>query len=240
LEDVLHVDEPEAQRPGTICHRVHAGSLFAIRRLAQEPVLSVFQAGSPLRRALEFCQPADFMPVLIRQFNKLNDADACSRFAEFAGTQGWQASPRIWNIAYGKPALQSSTNADSRFADPAEEARGGNNGDVTEKLNFHTAFETDPWWQVDLQAIHRIHEVALYNRLDLPERCVNVTLSVSANGEVWQLAAVKLDGKIFGGADGNPHSWHFAPPITARFVRVTLIGETYLHLNQIEIFGEPA
>jgi hypothetical protein len=240
LQHLLHVNEPAANEPGTMCHRVHGGSLFAMRRLVHEPVLSVFDPGSELRRLLGFCQPADFMPVLIRQFNKLNDFDASRRFAELAASSGWQATPRLWNIAYGKLALQSSTNSDSKFADAAEEARGGNNGDVSPKFNFHTASEADPWWQVDLQALHLIHQVAVYNRLDLPERCVNMTLSVSANGQGWQLAAAKLDGQIFGGADGRPHIWHFTTPLCARFARITLIGETYLHLNQIEIFGEPA
>jgi len=240
LHDALHINDPAAHTPGTIRHRVHAGATFAMRQLIHYPALSVFDDISELRRRMAHCAPEHFLPVIAREINKLGDASARAQFNALARSKDWIAEDLLWNIAYGKPATQSSTDAASQYKIPEEDARGGNNGIINGKYGFHTAFEADPWWQVDLQTPHHITEAVLFNRLDLPQRCIHLSLSVSLNETDWQLAAVKLDGKLFGGADGNPFRWHFTEGIIARFVRITLIGEGHLHLDEIEIFGVSA
>jgi hypothetical protein len=141
------------------------------------------------------------------------------------------------NIALGKPALISSIWRELPERDRARAAGGGNNGRITGEAGFHTEFEQEPWWQVDLQGAYEIARVVLYNRLDIPERCTRVALSGSLDGEAFFLMRVKLDDAMFGGADGHPYVFELSPAVAARFVRVTMIGEGFLHLDEIEVFA---
>ena len=70
------------------------------------------------------------------------------------------------NVALKRPALQSSTSAWSWHEDPAVDAAGGNDGQVTGYFSFHTEFERNPWWRADLGELQPITQVYVYNRLD--------------------------------------------------------------------------
>ena len=48
---------------------------------------------------------------------------------------------------------------------------------------------------------------------------------------------MKLDADLFGGADGKPYVFDFEPPFNARFLRITLIGHNFLHLDEVEVYG---
>ena len=140
------------------------------------------------------------------------------------------------NLALGRPALVSSVGAGETEQDPARHAAGGNNGRVTGHYGFHTAEEQDPWWQVDLEAVREIGRVSVFNRMDLPGRCTRMALFSSLDGQGWTMRAAKLDGALFGGADGKPYV--FAPaPFQARFVRVGMIGEGVLYLDEVEVYA---
>ncbi len=140
------------------------------------------------------------------------------------------------NLALGRPALVSSVWEGEAEQDPARNAAGGNNGKITGHYGFHTAHEHEPWWQVDLGAAHEIGRVVVYNRMDLPERCTRMALYGSPDGEGWVMHAAKLDGSLFGGADGHPYVFE-PPPLRARFLRVGMIGEGFLHLDEVEVYA---
>lgn len=143
-----------------------------------------------------------------------------------------------FSVARGKPALVSSVSEYSRSQDPAIEARGGNDGIIDGTCGFHTAFETDPWWQVDLENKYQVSTVQVYNRLDMKWRCTRMTLFFSDDGENWTLVGLKLDDTEFGGADGFPHIFKLSPSISTRYVRVRMLGDGFLHFDQIEVFRE--
>ncbi len=107
------------------------------------------------------------------------------------------------NLALGQPALVSSVWEGEAEQDPARNAAGGNNGKITGHYGFHTAYEHDPWWQVDLGAPREIGRVAVFNRMDLRERCTKLALYGSPDGQNWIMQAAKLDGSLFGGVDGQ-------------------------------------
>ena len=65
------------------------------------------------------------------------------------------------NLAFGKPAWQSSTLA-QRFATQAVD--GNRDGDFRERSCSLTAVDEVPWWLVDLQAEHKVVRVAITNR----------------------------------------------------------------------------
>ena len=141
------------------------------------------------------------------------------------------------NLAFGQKATQSSVCEWSPKPTPEADARGANNGDITGAPGFHTGFEAEPWWQVDLGAQTMVALVVVYNRMAFPERCTRMTVSGSADGVHWALRGAKLDGVLFGGVDGHPYIFRFSPPFPARFVRVAMIGEGFLHLDEVEIYG---
>ena len=120
-------------------------------------------------------------------------------------------------VSRGRPSRSSSTSQWSWSQDVELEASGGNDGLLNGCCGFHTAYEQNPWWQVDLGAPHAIGRVTIYNRLDLPERCVNFDVLVSDNGVSWQTIFRNRDGKFFGGADGNPFRCSFPEPPFGRY-----------------------
>jgi hypothetical protein len=140
------------------------------------------------------------------------------------------------SVALKKPALVSSVSQYSRSQDRAIEAQGGNDGIINGHCRFHTDFELNPWWQVDLEACIIINSVVLYNRMDAKNRCNKVALLASNDLDTWTLIAVKLDSIEFGGVDGHPYVFSISPSIKARYIRIQLIDFGYLHLDQIEVF----
>ncbi len=65
------------------------------------------------------------------------------------------------NVATSGKASQSST----AYEGPPEYAIDGNTeGDFEQKSVTHTATQNDPWWQVDLAAVHPIDRITVWNR----------------------------------------------------------------------------
>ncbi len=147
------------------------------------------------------------------------------------------------DVALGKPCAQSSV-PDWLAAENATACAGrATSGEIGASYAFHTDLETDPWWQVDLLRRHAIAEVRIYNRMDHSQhvgRAANLQIWLSDDGEAWRHALRKDDGIAFGGIDGRPLRWRPRTPEAARFVRISLIGRQYLHLNQVQVFGPEA
>jgi len=240
VEGALHLDEAASLRPGTISHPVLGGQAFAEKWLKSEAPDDIFDPGSNLRRRLAFCAPEDFVVPLLRRLRAQATPPAEVLITALAAELGWPAAHLAPNRALNRPATQSSVSQWSNEPTPEADARGANNGRITGRAGFHTAFEDSPWWQVDLGAGFAVERVVVYNRMDLRERCTRLSISGSVDGDAWTLRGAKLDGALFGGLDGKPYVFHFSPHFTARFIRLTLIGEDFLHLDEIEIYGEPA
>jgi hypothetical protein len=145
------------------------------------------------------------------------------------------------NLALRKPATQISVDQWSAGRSPQEDAAGAVNGRVDGRRKFHTALEDNPWWQVDLGGFETIHEIRIYNTTeDTAFRFKNFSLSVSIEGEFWIEIARKEDNAVVGGIIGGPYVWNGPGTAWARFVRITLLGRDYLHLDQVEVYGSPA
>lgn len=140
------------------------------------------------------------------------------------------------NLALGKFASQSTTATEwggnwnaSRGVD------GVKTGNIFDG-GFHTDYEENPWWQVDLGARHSLSYALLYNRQDCCiERAKTLEVLLSNDGQSWQ-SVYKHDGSVFGGADGHPLRVELGCQ-KARFLRVQLRETNYLHLDEVEIFG---
>jgi hypothetical protein len=235
-----HLNEAAATEPGTIAHPVLGGAAFAATLVNGKTPEDIFEPGSELRRRLAFCEPEDFVIALLRRLRAQPAPPAEARIAALAAELGWPAALLAPNRALNRPATQSSVSAWSNCPAPEADARGANNGRITGGAGFHTAFEDSPWWQVDLGADFAVARAVVFNRMDLCDRCTRFSISGSSDGQNFTLRAAKLDAALFGGLDGKPYVMNFSPPFTARFIRLTLIGENFLHLDEIEIYGEPA
>ena len=74
------------------------------------------------------------------------------------------------NIAYGKKAMQSSTLVKTPVYAEASNAVDGNTSTKwaynESNTITHTNPSTNPWWQVDLEVVHQISEIKIWNRTD--------------------------------------------------------------------------
>ena len=116
-------------------------------------------------------------------------------------------------------------------------ADGALSGMLTGAYQCSTRRENQPWWQVELPTLSRLYEVRVYNRCDQPvvqERLVGFRLSVSQDGANWS-AVHALEGEPPG---LEPYRWQARATTIAKFVRISLPGTNWLHLDQVEVFGE--
>ncbi len=143
-----------------------------------------------------------------------------------------QTPARGPNLAFHRPASQSSRSQWSRPADP----QGGVDGVKTGAYGFHTEYEPKPWWAVDLQQVAELDELRIYNSRKAPEAARTIQVWLSSDGVDWTRAYAH-DGSLFGGADGPLRVWLNGR--RARHVRVQLAHTDYLHLNEIEVYGRP-
>lgn len=139
---------------------------------------------------------------------------------------GWDG-----NLALNRPAAQSSIGPHTG-ADP----QGAVNGQKTGGFGFHTAKEENPWWQVDLGASHPIREVRVYNREGrTADRAINLRILFSRDGTEWEQVWDQGGVLVFGGKIYGPLRALFDDK-SARYVRLTLPGKEYLHLDEVEIY----
>ena len=147
------------------------------------------------------------------------------------------------NLALGRRATQSSVSPWSQASTPEEDAARVVSGVWTNDYNCHTALEDRPWWRVDLELVCRIRQVRIYNRLTnlgMMQRTNRFEIHVSDDDANWRTAFRKDDDILVHGRRQMPFIWTPENEIRARFLRIQLLGLTYLHLQQVEVFGADA
>jgi hypothetical protein len=137
----------------------------------------------------------------------------------------------------------------------ASDAAGAVDGVKNGRYGFHTNYEPNPWWQVDLGSSQPIGKVVVYNRLDYAPGFHNadpLLILASDDGKSW-LPRYENQGRSFGGiAQGKPLVVDFGAdrtsgghgPLKARFVRIQIpsAAPIFLHFDEVEIYapGDPA
>lgn len=118
----------------------------------------------------------------------------------------------------------------------ALDAAGGCDGVKDGQWGFHTGEANNPWWQVDLGSSQPLDRVVIWNRPQAPERAARLQVRLSDDGRTWR-TAYEHDGSVFiGTTDQRP----LQVPLKgtrARLVRIQLPGRTFLHLEEVEVFG---
>jgi predicted SAM-dependent methyltransferase len=145
------------------------------------------------------------------------------------------------NLALGKRATQSSVSPWSRQDTPEKDASRVVSGNFTGAYNNHTGLDDPAWWRVDLGRVYDIRKVQIYNRTDQQHimcRTNRFEIQISNDDSAWIAVFRKETAAPLSGSKYLPFVW--APPeaVQARFVRIQLMGKQYLHLDQVEIFGD--
>ena len=117
------------------------------------------------------------------------------------------------------------------------DAAGGVDGVKNGNYGFHTDKENKPWWQVDLGKPQPLARVVIYNRCS-PDwnRASKLRVMLSEDGKAWD-EAYRHDGSLFYGVKGKPLTVDL-DGARARFVRVQLLDQMWLHLDEVEVYGE--
>ncbi len=137
------------------------------------------------------------------------------------------------NLAFRKPADQSSTCVWSRETDRARDAALSNDGDMFSPFGGHTDQEDHPWWRVDLGDLCEVTGFRIHNRPGHEERFRGFQILVSADDLQWEM--VHADA-----GPGDPPvviSIDLAESISARFVKVLIPRVTMLHMRELEVLG---
>ena len=150
----------------------------------------------------------------------------------------WPRPELLDNLALGKPAWQSSTSRWSVAMNPRLDAEGGNNGELGGDFGFHTEAEPQPWWTVDLLQPYRLREVRVHNRRIHAERLNRFRLLGSLDGAQWRVLHESPPGLEF--ASDTPMPVRVEVAGTARLIRLQVPHAGYLHVRELEAYGEPA
>lgn len=120
------------------------------------------------------------------------------------------------------------------------DASGGCDGVKDGNYGFHTGRTTRPWWQVDLGVSQPITRIVVWNRTDgASERVAHLMIQLSKNGNDWRTVH-SHDGTLFYGFTDKKPLVVDLNGREGRFLRIQLPGTTYLHLDEVEVFGPGA
>ncbi len=117
-----------------------------------------------------------------------------------------------------------------------DDAAGGCDAIKNGAFGFHTNEDDKPWWQVDLQAVFELDHVLVYNRCEVSERAARLHMLLSDDGKSWR-TVYKHDGTVFRGHTDNKPLNVSAQGEKARYVRIQLPERTWLHLDEVEVYG---
>lgn len=136
------------------------------------------------------------------------------------------------NISRGKTATQSSFYQNYGNASLALTAG------PTGALSFCTDLQDAPWWTVDLGGVFSVHRITVWNREDcgpdVARRAIPLQIEHSHDNQTWK-AVLRCD-YLFGGAlSDSPLTATLAEPVLTRYVRLRVIGTSYLHLDHVEV-----
>jgi F5/8 type C domain len=166
------------------------------------------------------------------------------------------------DIALGKPASQSSTfgtfsaihGVDGHFGSMYSGWAAINDSGLLRRIvspvaatalaglykrsgdyaGFHTNYEPSPWWEVDLGRPFVLQRVRIYNgQPAFYQRAASLRLLLSSDDKQWKVVYDNRD-RVFG-----PEALAIdLPSLGARYVRVQLAKPNWLHLEQVEVFGQ--
>jgi hypothetical protein len=138
------------------------------------------------------------------------------------------------------PAAQAKQPGPARPASSMNtklDAAGAVDGVKNGKWGFHTSQDDNPWWQVDLGNAAPLDRVVIYNTSHIPDRASRLKVLLSEDARSWREVYAHNGTPFVGFTDGKP----LVVPMkgaAARHVRIQLPGKAWLHLDEVEVYGQ--
>ena len=235
-----------------IAHPVLTGKRYVNSLLRYRTGLDWFDPTSTLRSSLDLEPPEIVVPELYRKFASERQWRAMASLKQVIRDNGWpsfelpidralrtgSSGSRI-NLALGRFAYQSSTSPWSQNPEPTKDAAFAVDGQFRSSRTFHTGWEINPWWLIDLGQLAAVDEIVIYNRAVEKERSRTISVWASTTGRHWERLYRHDSYAIFGGAGEDPLKISLEEAAVARFIRLELEGGNFLHLDEVEILGVP-
>jgi hypothetical protein len=145
-----------------------------------------------------------------------------------------------WERDGGTVELPRNPSGEIMGAATFDDAAGGVDGEKTGAYGFHTTYQDNPWWQVDLGDSFTLGRMVIYNRNEsqgLMDRDLGMRVLVSQDGVNWQMV-FEHTGPAFGGAkDGKPLVVDLTGRnVSARFLRCQVPHRASFHLDEVEVY----
>ena len=144
------------------------------------------------------------------------------------------------NLAINKPSTQSSTYG-AGLANYANDGNTAGSSPWAADLQ-HTQRETQPWWEVDLEAIGEIEQIKIYNRTDGSQQRLKDFYVLVSNAPfdpgaslADHLANGAITQNFFSGSAGAEEV--IAVNTSGRYIRIQLSGSGILHMAEVEVSG---
>ncbi|MEM9518237.1 MAG: discoidin domain-containing protein [Actinomycetota bacterium] len=146
-------------------------------------------------------------------------------------------------VSTGKPAIQSS---DYAIATAERAVDGNRNGHHYQAQSVSITANDGPWWQVDLERLHTIDGINLYNRTDgTGERLANAVVMIAEQpfGSGMSLAEARAHAVFAFDIGANPQALTQidVPDTAGQYVRIQLPSSRspYLQLAEVDVLGIP-
>ncbi|WP_180380367.1 discoidin domain-containing protein [Campylobacter devanensis] len=137
----------------------------------------------------------------------------------------------VINLAKGKNAIQSSISKWSHI-DDANRAINYDLGDIN--FAFHTGWEDNPYWMIDLENIEPIDCIRITNRKEDKYKKINKNLKVEYS--IDNISWMKIDPNMHEWRDLDILEINVFQAIKARYIKIYLNATGHLVLKKIEIF----
>jgi hypothetical protein len=139
------------------------------------------------------------------------------------------------NLAFGKPATQSSNYYETDRYQAPQAVNGDTRGVWYTNSITHTKYEQGAWWQVDLGNQKNIKKIVIYNRTDCcADRLSNYQVSISNKAD-FSTHIYQQDFHV----SPNPKKiiQLDASGKQGRYVRIQLLDKDYLSLAEVQVMG---
>ena len=155
---------------------------------------------------------------------------------------GVGGSPSLSNVAQGKAATQSSMLFNTAGG-PALAVDGNVDGNLFDGSVSTTAFDPNPWWQVDLGTPVSVSSIVVWNRTDCCGSRLSdywVFVSNTPFGANDTPSTLQTRAGTFASHQTTAPNPSTAIPVGAqgRYVRVQLSSGGYLSLAEVQVFGQ--
>lgn len=233
----ISIRDPRLSKAEFIAHPVMSGQRFIKALISEQPPGSHYMSDGRLRPELQHEILDDLRAVFGDQIQNQRSRDGAWLVTESIVPPEPEILRPWIDLAYGKPATQSSRWQWSHVYSPDAEAASAIRDPLPDDFAFHTDLEEDPWWQVDLLEICLVERIEIVNRVQFPIRFLHFRIDTSRDGENWTTCFSKHDNAMISSDPDHPARLTLSHQVQARYIRIIQLGTDFLHLRRVRVLG---